>query len=612
MTTISALTIEGFAASFPERARKLAWFFGSGTSAASGVATGYDMILDFKTRLFCAEVRLPRREVDPSDPLWRERIETYFDGAHGLPPLGSPEEYAAAFEAVHPTAEARRTYIDAAIRRGSPSYGHRLFAALACSGLAPCIFTTNFDPLIEHSIIAADDVLPPSAKAHPTVAALDSADRAGRALRDNDWPLVVKLHGDYKSDWLLNTPSELDQDTQLRQALIQSCARFGLAVVGYSGRDKLVMNALLAAARQPGSLPGGIFWFTRLNTTLMPSVSELLEEARAHTSVHLVQVENFDELAGELDRQLRHPAELEAYIRGSRPSPVLRPVAVSTEDAASFPVLRTSALLLTGAPVRARRLHLTAAANTREVQQILRENRVRASAACQGSVVAAFGNDRDLVRALQSLGASPVGEVDLDPLADSWALGLLYDALVRALARARPLRTRMRRSGHALILCPPDRQIRDDVARQGRTLLDPLQKAYGESLIGNVPRVGFPYAEAVRVRLEHHSDRWWIVFEPFTWVEQPRLDPGVAPDPQVRSQLADWRRERWAQRYNKKWANIIDRWSKLLAPDTVTNVRSCGLEVGSGIDAEFSIYQATAWSRPGRQWPGGLSGEASQ
>lgn len=603
--TYTTLTIERFAASFPERGRGLAWFFGAGTSAASGIPTGYDMILDFKTRLFCAELHLPRREVDPTDPLWRSRIEEYFDGAHGLPPLNSPGEYAAAFEAVHPTVEARRMYIDDAIRRGTASYGHRVFAALACGGLAPCIFTTNFDPLVENSIVAADDLLPASQKAHVTVAALDSADRAARALRDADWPLVVKLHGDYKSDWLLNTTTELEQDTALRRNLVTICSRFGLAVVGYSGRDQMVMASLLDAAMQAGGLPGGLLWFMRPGGSMLPAVIELLEKASAHTTATLIEVQNFDELAGELDRQVAHPRELESYVLGSRPAPRLRLCALPTDEARDFPVLRTSALSVLALPTHARRYDLNVASNTRELQGLLREHRVDGSIACQGRTVAVFGKDADLTPALQSLGAAPAEEVALDPVSDSWALGLLYDALVRALARARPLRTRMRRSGHVLVLSPPDRQRTDDLARKDRATIEPVQRAYGEAVIGTVPRLGYPYAEATRIRLEHHLDRWWVVFEPFTWVEQPRLGPDQYADPRVRDQLADWRRERWAQRYNKKWANIIDSWSKLLVPETTATLRSHGVPDGAGIDAEFSLYQSTAWSRRGRAWPTG-------
>jgi hypothetical protein len=110
-----------FALMFNTRGPRLARLLGAGASAAANIPTGYDMILDFKVRLFAKETRIYRREIDPRDPLWAERIISFFDNAHGLPPAGSAEEYAVAFEAVYPDAADRRKYIEEAIRQGSPS-----------------------------------------------------------------------------------------------------------------------------------------------------------------------------------------------------------------------------------------------------------------------------------------------------------------------------------------------------------------------------------------------------------------------------------------------------------------------------------------------------------
>ena len=239
-----------FARLFDLRGPHIGWFLGAGASAASNIPTGYDMIVDFKAGLFCKAVRLSRREIDPGDPLWAERIDTYFDGQHGFPPSGSPDEYASAFEAVYPEPADRRAYIERAVQRGVPAFAHRVLASLISSGRVPCLFTTNFDDLVERSATIADDLLPVEHQHRLTIAALDSADRAERSLRDSSWPLLVQLHGDYRSEQLKNTREELrEQDERLRRVLVECCQRFGLAVVGYSGRDASVMDALRAAVR---------------------------------------------------------------------------------------------------------------------------------------------------------------------------------------------------------------------------------------------------------------------------------------------------------------------------------------------------------------------------
>ncbi len=61
------------------------------------------MILDFKARLFCDAIGGARREIDPSDPVWQERIESYFDGNHGFPLNGHPDEYGVVFGKAFPT-----------------------------------------------------------------------------------------------------------------------------------------------------------------------------------------------------------------------------------------------------------------------------------------------------------------------------------------------------------------------------------------------------------------------------------------------------------------------------------------------------------------------------
>ncbi len=86
---------------------------------------------------------------------------------------------------------------------------------------------------------------------HLTVAALDSADRARRCLQEPAWPLLVKLHGDYQSQELKKTAEELQaQDPALDQVLVGACNRFGLVVIGYSGRDASVIDALREALRE--------------------------------------------------------------------------------------------------------------------------------------------------------------------------------------------------------------------------------------------------------------------------------------------------------------------------------------------------------------------------
>lgn len=250
----------------------MAWFLGAGASAASGIPTGYSMIRDFKAQIFCRENNLSKREIDTGDHVWIDRIDAFFRQTSLLPPDGDPTEYAAAFEAVYPQPRHRRQYIDDAISKGTPSFGHRVLGSLIAARKVDCVFTTNFDPLVEESAVTANALLPTADQARPTVAAIDSGERAMRRLNESDWPLVAKLHGDYQSIAIKNTGAELErQDERMEHGLVEGSKRFGMVFVGYSGRDASVMEALTSVLREPSPFPNGLYWVTSSASRLLPA-----------------------------------------------------------------------------------------------------------------------------------------------------------------------------------------------------------------------------------------------------------------------------------------------------------------------------------------------------
>jgi len=605
--SIESLKIQQFALALSMRGATLAWFVGAGTSAAAGIPTGYDMILDFKTRLFCQSSQIPRSEIDPGDPLWKDRILAYLNGVPELTSGRHPNEYSIAFETVYPDPADRRTYIDQAVRAGSPSFGHRVLASLLSSRQIPVIFTTNFDTLIEDSTVRTDSLLPVNERVHLAVAAIDSAERAERCLRESTWPLLVKLHGDFQSEQLKNVGDELrEQDVRLRRVLIGSCQRFGMVICGYSGRDDSVMAALEEAIKTEGSFPGGLYWITGQVSALLPRVTELLNLASTSgIETHIIEAENFDEIAGAIEMQTTFPAALSQHIREARPTARVHPVSIPTVEVGRFPALRATAMPLLSIPTVARRITLTKSATTKELQMLLRSSGFRkAIVASQGYEVAAFGSDSDLMTGLASLGPKLEGEIVLAPATDSWALGLLYEALTRALARRQPLRPQRLRHGHSLVIVPPNVTGNSDLAHRDQERLTKIRAAYGAALTGTVPGTGMAFAEGADIRLEAWFNRWWCVFDPYTWVDIPRSEGFPADQrPHELSSLVsvagDWRRERWANRYNKDWAKIIEAWSKLIAPDRETTVHAFGLGESPGLDAVFSVSQVTAWSLPG-------------
>ena len=616
INSIPTLSAAQFATIFALRPNLVAWFLGAGASAASGIPTGYAMIRDFKAQIFCRENNLSKREIDTADPVWIDRIDGFFRQTTLLPPDGDPTEYAAAFEAVYPQSRHRRQYIDDAISKGTPCFGHKVLGSLIAAGKLNCAFTTNFDPLLEEASLSANTLLPVTDQARPTVAAIDSADRAMRCLNESDWPLVAKLHGDYQSIAIKNTGSELEeQDARMRHVLVEASKRFGVVFVGYSGRDASIMEALSSALDGPSPFPNGLYWATSSASRLIPAVKEFLKRAHiAGVDVAIIECATFDELAADIIKVIDLPTTLLDWVMLGRPAPRLVSVQLPTAEARRFPVLRYSALLVEGMPRAARRIALAEPTTSPAVRDLLKVRNCRAAVAANGRELAVFGKDQDILDALAPLGAELAGKVELNPSSDSWALGLLYDALVRSVARQRPLIPRYKRSGHSVVVAAPREGEDVERARRNQQMLTGLQAAYGSALTGIVPGLGFSFQEGVFLKLEQVGGRWWCGFEPYTFVHIPRvsipqegnleeqskaeLDPMGARPERGGDPAGDWRRERWAQRYNRSWAGIIDAWAQLLTVSGGRKRLAFGLEEGSGVDAEFQVSPITGWSRP--------------
>lgn len=591
------LTAQEFAGRFNLNPCQFAWFLGAGASAASGIPTGYAMINDFKKKLFCNKTNVSPRQVDSDDPLWKQRINKELQSV--LPPPGDPSEYAAAFEAVFPTGSERRLYIEEQIRKGAPSFGHKLLAALICNRSVPCIFTTNFDPLIENAVTVIDSNLPPEQQVRMTVAALDNAERAERCIAEQKFPLLAKLHGDFQSIQLKNTSHELrDQDERMRRVLMKACTRYGLIVIGYSGRDASIMNVLNQALEHPSPYPGGLVWVARSEQSLLPAVSELLKNAAAAgVTTRIVVSKAFDEFAGDIFDVVNFPLELSKLVQKERPTITVREVPLPTQECRKFPILQCSAVPILEMPTQARRLTLKTPTTTQKAREMLQAAGFKQNlVAATGQTVAAFGSDKDLLSALSTLRPEIDSTIELNPEADGWALGLLYDALVRAVCRGAPLIPCLRKSGHYIIVSGNPQQ-----GHHSQNMTSLLRDAYATSLTGTIPSTQYEFNEGVQIRLEQAAGRWWLVFNPFTSVSSQDKNDKTEASPVMDAKIADWRRERWAKRRNESWEKILGAWSQVLSRSQMGSkdaIAALGITDSNGVDARFTLSSVPAWSRP--------------
>ena len=535
------------------------------------------MIWDFKRALYCSEQKVSVRACqDLQDPALQKRIQQFCDAVGKYPPPGSEQEYAEYFQLVYPSEADRRRYIDSMIQRGRPTYGHLALATMMLRDRVRVVWTTNFDRNVEDA----------AAKLFQTttrlgVATLDSPQIAGESFQEGRWPLLVKLHGDFTSRKLKNTAQELiAQDERLRRSLCDACGRAGLVVAGYSGRDDSIMAALEECVRNKASFPQGLYWMNHPGTKPFTRVESLIARANQNgIDAALVEANSFDELMADmllLEPEL--PPEVVKLIDVERPRLSDAPLPGTK---GSWPAIRFNALPITSFPANCRKLNCKLGGAKQVREAVEKAGRVIVAARRRTGVLA-FGRDEDVRTTFADFSPSDfdVHSIEATRLEfDSAELGLLYDALTRAIARERNLLSRRRHYSHLLAIDP-------GLAEDAR--FETLRAAVRGPVAGNLPRGAGWWSDGIILRLERRQNRLWLLFEPTTWV-------GDLPENADFAAVKEFQRQRSASRYNDRWNLLLDAWSEIITGGMKTAALSA-FGITEGVDAVFEIGSKTAFS----------------
>lgn len=566
---ITEIAPDDFARRFSMRSGKLMWLLGAGVSASAGILTAWDMIWRFKRELYITQRKASRHSVeDLSNPTIQAILDGFVAESETLPKPGAPDEYSALFEATYPQEQDRRSYIEHMIRGMKPTQGHLALAALMEAKHTNIVWTTNFDHLLSDAC----------ARTYGTTAALntaslDGAELAGEFISEQQWPIEVKLHGDFRSRRLKNTGEELrHQDARLRRQLVDACRRFGLIVAGYSGRDDSVMDALEAALEETGAFPGGLFWLHRGDHPPFERVTQLLARAAAaDVECGLVRIENFDEAMIDLLRLLPDVSDAELRAEGQnrkRFSPAPAPTGTK-----GYPVLRMNALAVTH-PTNCRKV-VCSIGGAKDVRDLVEASGSRLIAARTQSGVIGFGSDEEFRSTFGPFNITDFGLLTFEERRlryDSQERGILRRALVSAIAAAGEFDVRPR--GSRDLLAPAD-----PAAERWQRLRDIVGP-----IAGTVPKDrSISWREGVGLRLEWASEQLWLLFEP-----RILFDGGSE---ETKAITSDFARERTVRRFNPVLDKMIDYWADALRGE---NIRALG--IGDGIDATFSMGKRSAYS----------------
>ena len=525
--SVAVVDLGTFSRQWAVEGRRIAWLFGAGASASAQVPTAGQVVLDLLSRLYADAHHLVHQDLNLGDENTRRSILANYDGINGMPSTGYPSDYSTAFSLALPDAGPRRQYLRGLFKDRLPSYGQRVLGALIAEGLVDLGLTTNFDDLIEQAAESARAALTTSSRPRLGIAALGDPGRAGLALSDDEFPLLVKLHGDFREHALKNLDSELQsQDAKLRQAFLDSSRRFGLAVIGYSGRDASVMTMLNEAVATADALPGGLWWLTRDSSSALPAVAELMERAdAAGVTARFVTIENFDETFASLGRTATLKPALRSHVDQLRTTARVVDAALPAIEAGDFPILRMNALPILSSPTRALQATLQPRTSLDAVRDGLHAARWRGALATSGERVLALGSATQLASALPLTGL-PSGVTINCHREDAPTLerAVTSEALTRGLARRLPVRALIRDRGHQLVIRPASANRPDSAAQASAR--QALIRAYGDPLTGVCAnKLGRGpdgqrriFAEGVRLNVEWRLDQLWLLFVPHTWV----------------------------------------------------------------------------------------------
>jgi len=203
------------------------------------------------------------------------------------------DEYSTLFELLYDQPSQRREYIDSCVKNAKPSWGYIYLVNLIKQNVFNTVFTTNFDDLLnEACYLFSDDV-------RPIVSAHDSSIKSIRLSSKR--PKIVKIHGDFLFDNIKNTVTELETlEKNTKDKFKQYANEFGLIVVGYSGRDRSVMDTLSTLLRFDDNFPNGVYWCVQPGTHVSRSVDALTRFPK----FRIVEIAGFDEFFADTQKAM--------------------------------------------------------------------------------------------------------------------------------------------------------------------------------------------------------------------------------------------------------------------------------------------------------------------
>jgi hypothetical protein len=574
-----AILLSEFVKFFPLRANNLAWLFGAGSSVSAGVPSAYDLIWDFKRRIYCADqsYRLSLFS-NLTDPAIKEQIQAYFDNQPDCPVADSTEEYSYYFERALASPIDRSEYIAQQTTGMRLTYGHKVIGILMKNRFINIVFTTNFDKAFENTASSQFSKLEDWFTAD-----IEGGENGMRFFQSGKRPIIVKLHGDYFSSKLKNTNKELQtQDQKLREILALAVNTKGLCIMGYSGRDASVMEVFHEALKNSSSFPGGIYWFIRAGSKPLSEVTALVEMARQHgKTAEFVEIENFDTAWADIIKGFDTIPVADLTPLNQTHQLVSQPLPLPGKR---YPLIRLNAVEITQYPATAR-LFKCDAGNMKEIREIIKQKKSSLLVARKKSGIVGFGPDEEFIKCFEHYGSY---EMDLYQITsrdlmydDSATKELILGALTMALVADKPLRFIKKRQRQFIL--PDPKKVNGPEFNQ-------LAKAFEGPITGYIPGTKLLWTAALELNIQYLLDKPLLQLMPTIIVAR-------TSDINEKKLVAPFVKEATARWFNPKFDSILNGWLKTLFGDEKKMEFTSYPFSTAGVNPKFQISQTTAFTR---------------
>jgi hypothetical protein len=270
---------------------------GAGASFRSGVPTAAEAVKQIARLAYSEQVLAgarPPERVKPSE--WEPWLRSFSWFLHGADRLA--ENFPLVVDHLLTPAEFRkRVILDLMVARNGVSAGYKILSDFVMRGLVRTILTTNFDTCLTDAL----------KERQPHIRQVHEINRSPSDYAEFDVfskCQIVWLHGRAEQYSDKNSLGEVGTiDRELISLLRPLITASPIIVIGYRGAEPSVMEGLFEQNKE-GRLdfPHGVYWCLRRGETPHPSVEAL--GRRLGSNFRLLEIEGFDELFGDLSREL--------------------------------------------------------------------------------------------------------------------------------------------------------------------------------------------------------------------------------------------------------------------------------------------------------------------